>query len=228
VFTAVRFFDNIAYAVTFEKRDPFYVLDLSDPVEPKALGELDISGFSSYLHSINDDNTLILAVGQEADDNGNILGLKITLFDSSEDPSNPVERDTYTVEKDDNAWSSSSVEWDASAFRYLNLGDHGRLIIPMQIYSWNSVDGTDGNFDGFAVFAISDNKISHVFDISHADTLGSGGCYCGGLPERSFVFNGDVMTLKGHSVQSTNLDTGNLAWSLDVAAGDTESCCGYW
>merc|ERR1711897_79233 len=45
--TAVRFFDNISYVVTFERTDPFYVLDLSDHTDPKILGELEVPGFRS-------------------------------------------------------------------------------------------------------------------------------------------------------------------------------------
>lgn len=56
--TAVRFYDNRAYAVTFERKkrnrkfvDPFYVLDLSKPKKPKIIAEVDdIRGFSEYLH----------------------------------------------------------------------------------------------------------------------------------------------------------------------------------
>jgi uncharacterized secreted protein with C-terminal beta-propeller domain len=77
MFTAVRFFDNIAYAVTFEQTDPFYVLDLTNPETPVVLGELEILGFSSYLHSINSENTKLLAVGRQATANGTVQGLKI-------------------------------------------------------------------------------------------------------------------------------------------------------
>lgn len=213
VFTAVRFFDGIAYAVTFEQRDPFYVVNLEDPENPTILGELDVSGFSSYLHPINQDKTMILAVGQEADDDGNVLGLQITIFDAT-DPVNPVDISRFVVETDKEQYSTSSVEWDERAFRYLTLGDNrGRVIIPMTINSWKD---SGNNFDGFAVYAVENNNISHAFDISHTDT-----CYCGWLPERSFVFNGDVMTLKGHTVLSTDLDSGDLEWMLTV---DVDCC----
>lgn len=82
LFTAVRFFDNVAYAVTFERTDPFYVLDMKDPYNLDVLAEVEISGFSTYLHSMNDKNCLILAIGQEADENGRVLGLQLTVFDA--------------------------------------------------------------------------------------------------------------------------------------------------
>ena len=134
-FTAVRFFDNIAYAVTFEQTDPFYVLNLTDPTDPQAIGELNVTGFSEYLHPINDDNSVLIAVGQAATDDGRILGLQISLFDAR-DPTNPQLLDRLVVEDSEDQWSSSTVSWDERAFRYLNLGDIGRLIIPISIYSW--------------------------------------------------------------------------------------------
>jgi len=71
----VRFFDNISYVVTFERTDPFYVLDLSDPLDPKILGELEIPGFSQFMHPIKEDNSMLITVGQAADENGRVLGL---------------------------------------------------------------------------------------------------------------------------------------------------------
>ena len=71
VFTALRFFDSIAYAVTFEQTDPFYVISFEDPETPTVLGELNVTGFSRYMHSAtNDANTQILGDGQEAHESG--------------------------------------------------------------------------------------------------------------------------------------------------------------
>ena len=154
IFTAVRFFDNRAYAVTFERRDPLYILDLSDPENPRSLAELDVSGFSSYLHSINDDNTMILAIGEEADDDGVVLGMQITIFDLR-DPDNPKVAQRHVVEKDPNTWSSSDALWDFLSIRWVK--EAGRLIIPMNINSW---ENEDLNFNGFVVSPL---KIVHSF-----------------------------------------------------------------
>ena len=61
---AVRFMGPQAYLVTFRQIDPLYALDLSEPTNPRALGELKITGFSSYLHPVGQD--LLLGIGQEA------------------------------------------------------------------------------------------------------------------------------------------------------------------
>ena len=81
---AVRYFGDIAAVVTFRQTDPLYLLDLSG--KPKVLGELKIPGFSTYLHPIGDG--LVLGVGQDADNDGMVSGMQVSVFDIS-DLSNP-------------------------------------------------------------------------------------------------------------------------------------------
>lgn len=90
---SARFYGDRGYLVTFRQTDPFYVLDLSVPQEPKLKGELKIPGFSSYLEELEDN--LVLGVGREN------FKVKVSLFDVS-DPSNPVELDKYLL---DEGWS---------------------------------------------------------------------------------------------------------------------------
>ena len=47
---SVRFMGDKCYLVTFIKTDPLFVIDLSQPTDPKVLGSLQISGYSDYLH----------------------------------------------------------------------------------------------------------------------------------------------------------------------------------
>ena len=90
---SVRFIEDKGYLVTFRETDPFYVVDLSDPKNPKLKGELKIPGYSSYLHEITKDK--ILGVGKEG------WKVKISLFDVS-DPNAPKEIDKYIL---DEGWS---------------------------------------------------------------------------------------------------------------------------
>lgn len=226
--TAVRFFDNVAYAVTFERTDPFYVLDMSVPA---VLGELKLPGFSSYLHSMNEDNSLLLAVGQDATDDGTVTGLQVTVFDAT-NPAFPIALVSHTFENDPSASSSSSVEWDYHSFRYIA----GKLIIPLEIWyyqTWNEVtqelmplpDGAE-NFQGFAVLDISTTSITEQYRISHLKAEGS--CsYCNGyVPQRSFVYSGDLMTVRDNLVVSTVLNTGEEVWRLPLSVeGEPAECC---
>jgi len=85
---SVRFIGDNGYIVTFKQVDPFFVLDLKDPKNPKIEGELKIPGYSAYLHPMG--NNMILGVGRE-DSN-----VKLSLFDVS-DPKNPQEISKYTL-----------------------------------------------------------------------------------------------------------------------------------
>lgn len=97
---SVRFLGDRAYMVTFKKIDPFFVIGLSDPKNPKILGKLKIPGFSDYLHPYDENH--IIGFGKDAVDAGEdetfmrdldfawYQGLKIAMFDVT-DVSNPVE-----------------------------------------------------------------------------------------------------------------------------------------
>lgn len=79
---SVRFVGDKGFVVTFLQTDPFYTLDLSDPANPGKVGELEIPGFSEYMHPV--DENRILAIGRDADEEGIIGGLQVQLFDVSD------------------------------------------------------------------------------------------------------------------------------------------------
>lgn len=87
---SARFMGDSGYFVTFRQIDPLFSVDLSDPENPKILGELKISGFSEYLHFYSQD--LLLGIGLEADEEtGRTEGMKLSMFDIS-DPTNVTEQ----------------------------------------------------------------------------------------------------------------------------------------
>jgi hypothetical protein len=232
LFTTVRFFDDVAYAATFEKKDPFYVLDLSNVTNPVVLGALNITGFSSYLYPMNTNNTLLLAIGEDADKDGNTLGLTITVFDAT-DPAKPFEIQRYSIEDDPDTYSGSQGQWDFKALRYIREVD--RLIMPVRIYNYTD---PEKNFEGTMVFVVNadtihvdcripDQNFQQGFgkDVSIAtDERFYDTClYCPSLPRRSLVFDGNLMTLYDHFVTSTNMDTCEPLWSLEIDDGG--NCC---
>ncbi len=99
---SVRFMGKRAYMVTFKHVDPLFVIDLSDPENPKILGKLKIPGYSDYLHPY--DETHLIGIGKEVDASIDadkihtegavyytaIQGVKLAVFDVS-DVSNPIE-----------------------------------------------------------------------------------------------------------------------------------------
>ena len=90
---SASFSGDMAYIVTFRQTDPLYAVDLSDPSNPVVLDELKINGFSTYMQSWGDG--LLLGFGQDADENGRITGLRLTMFDNS-DPNDLKAADVYT------------------------------------------------------------------------------------------------------------------------------------
>ena len=93
---ASRFLGGRGYLVTYRLIDPLYVLDLSDPIDPKVAGELEVSGYSDYLFPLTE--SLLLGVGKDAVADGSAgdgrfawyQGVKLSLIDVS-DPTHPTE-----------------------------------------------------------------------------------------------------------------------------------------
>lgn len=83
---AARYFHDTAYFITYRNTDPLFAVDISDTANPKILGELQITGFSEYLHFWDDDK--LLGIGYESEpETGNIIGMKLAMFDIS----NPID-----------------------------------------------------------------------------------------------------------------------------------------
>jgi uncharacterized secreted protein with C-terminal beta-propeller domain len=80
---AARYIGTTAYFITYHNTDPLFAVDISDPAEPKLLGQIEMTGFSDYLHPFGEN--LLLGIGYETDpDTGNRLGVKLTMFDISD------------------------------------------------------------------------------------------------------------------------------------------------
>lgn len=99
---ASRFIGNRGYLVTYRLTDPLYVLDLSNPGDPKVAGELQVSGYSDYLFPLNEG--LLLGVGKDAIADGSAgdgrfawyQGVKLSLIDVS-NPAQPREAARSTI-----------------------------------------------------------------------------------------------------------------------------------
>lgn len=93
---SVRLLEDTGYFVTYKNVDPLFSVDLSDPENPRILGELKVTGFSSYLHFYGEDR--LLGIGSETDpDTGASKGIKLSMFDIS-NPANVTEIAKYVIE----------------------------------------------------------------------------------------------------------------------------------
>lgn len=132
---AVRFHGERAYIVTFERIDPLYVLDLSVPEDPRIAGELEVPGFSTYLHPIGDD--YLLGIGQDANDMGWPLGVKVELYDVRDLDRDPEVLGTYLI---GGQGTSSPALYDLRAINFLRTSDDQlRFTLPIDVsadYRW--------------------------------------------------------------------------------------------
>ncbi len=143
---ASRFIGDKAYLVTFRVTDPLYVLDVSNPSDPRIAGELEIPGYSDYLHPVND--SLLIGLGKDAiADNSNgwgdgrgawYQGVKLALYDVS-DPSNPFVADERVLGK---RGTDSPALWQHHSFAYLqgNGDRNARLAFPLALHN-ESISG---------------------------------------------------------------------------------------
>jgi len=80
---SARFTGDIGYFVTYRNTDPLFTVDFSDPKNPKVIGELEVTGFSEYLHFWS--HNRLLGIGYETDpDSGETIGVKLSMFDISD------------------------------------------------------------------------------------------------------------------------------------------------
>lgn len=162
---SVRFDGDIAYFVTFRQTDPLFAVDLSDPAAPKIVSELKLPGFSSYLHPYGDG--LLLGIGQSADEEGRVQGMKLSMFDVS-DPLNVTETQTMKLD-----YTYSEALYNHRAV----------LISPERELIGIPVNTEDGR-EGFAVFTYAEEGFSQLaFIETQSDVwkmrLGLRGLYIG-------------------------------------------------
>ena len=171
---SARLLDDVGFAVTFRQIDPFYVLDLRDPTDPRVTGELKIPGVSTYLHPVSE--TLVLWVGQDATEEGRTTGLKVSLFDVS-DPSDPREVDVWTMPD-----GYSPAEDDHRAFQF--LAENRIAIVPAQ--TWTQ------DFNGAVLLEIGDEAIEEVGRITHVSETSEPTTDCEPLDAELFSENTEL------------------------------------
>ncbi|MEJ7844934.1 MAG: beta-propeller domain-containing protein [Acidimicrobiales bacterium] len=128
----IRFAGDVAYVVTFLRTDPLYVIDLSDPAAPMATGELEIPGFSSYLHPVGDGR--VVGIGMAGTDDGTLTGAQAQLFDVG-DPTAPAVLDAEPLGDESEAGTEHRAFTDLGGGRFavpaLEYPDFPGEIVPL-------------------------------------------------------------------------------------------------
>ena len=143
---SARFSGNKGYFVTFRQMDPLFVADLSDVNNPVITDELEMTGYSDYLQKWDEDT--LLGVGVEADTDGRKEGLKLALYDVSDD--NQLEEITKYVMED----------W----YNYDNYDYKNMLVAPEKSLFGMSIYDDENWKNHYIVFSIENGEIKPVLD----------------------------------------------------------------
>jgi Beta propeller domain len=196
---SVRFIGDVGYVVTFRQVDPLYTIGLADPTAPKVLGQLELLGYSAYLHPIADD--LLLGVGQDATPQGATKGVQVSLFGVG-DPAHPKLLAQHAI----GAASSSQVEFDSHAFLY--WAPRQLVVLPVQVFDSGAGQPSSPGFTGAIALTVDRSGIAEAGRVAHDPADG----YVPAI-NRSIVIGDQLLTVSDGGVLASALDGfGRVGW----------------
>lgn len=208
---SARFLGNRGFLVTFRRVDPLFTMDLSDPTNPRIVGELKVPGYSDHIQLL--DANHLLTIGRDAEDAGSfawVQGVLLTIFDIT-DIANPQilkvnGQDAREVIGGRGTYSEANN--NPKAFNY--YADRNALAFPVDLYEgdtngWNY--GTH-SFTGLLVYRVTvENGFEKLGQISSADGVAANNCFQGYYGSTRGVFIGDnVYSVTEQGVKSASLD----------------------
>jgi uncharacterized secreted protein with C-terminal beta-propeller domain len=159
VLYGVRFLGDRAYAVTFQRIDPLYVIDLANPADPFLAGELQVTGFSDFLHPVTDD--LLLGLGRDAGG-----GVKLELFDVSK-LAQPLSRGSAVL---GGPGSYSEARYDRHAFTYqADVGGVDRFAVPANLFASDGSNQFLGS--SLQLFEIRDKNLPALAALNNVGSI---------------------------------------------------------
>ena len=175
---AVRMLGNDAYVETFRQVDPLYTIDVSDPTNPRVMGELSLPSYDAYLQPIGND--LLLGIGQDVDANGEPTGTQLSLFDVS-NLAHPTQLSHLSLGQ---GWSQA----ESSSHAFLFWPPTSLVVVP---------------FNQTAVGV----KVSRAAGIQQLGTITQQTGSTAVLPgiDRSVVVGGSVLTVSSAGIESSSL-----------------------
>ena len=234
---SARFVEDRAYLVTFEQIDPLWTIDLSNPMTPTILGELEVPGVSTYIHPLHDDMLLTIGMGPAGEDG---LGLdwsstRLSTFNIS-DLTQPAVADTLMLSPVDDpennrwTWSYSEAMYEHKAFQY--WGPKEMLAVPLSTYRWVEHYDEKGHYNWHYEYVSkaiivnvdeASGSMSVHGEVNHSSLINQdqGNYWWGGDENiRRTIFMGDfIYAFSGAGITAHNLTTMELS---DVVMFDIE------
>ncbi len=193
---ATRFAGDLVYIVTFFRIDPLWIVDISDPGEPKIASEIEIPGWSTYLEPAGDN---LAAVGVED------CRVTVSLFDVA-DPHNPsLASRVYLSEEGTCSWSEANYDEKAVSI----LPGEGLILVPYQTRDVK----TGRNVSAVQLVDMAEGRLVLRGVIGHAFT-----------PRRAAALGGRLVSISGREllvVDAADRDhpevvaEAEIAWAAD-------------
>ena len=193
--TATRFVGDLVYVVTFLRVDPLFVVDLSSPLAPYMVSELEIPGFSTYLQPLGQDT--LISIGVE----GNKVA--VSWFDVSDPTKTALSSRVFIGEEEGRSWTEAN--WDEKALGF--YPEDNLLLVP---YSGSDQDGWT---TGVQLVELGEKELSKRGSFEHQFQA-----------RRAKVLDDVVVSISGRSLRSLDVsDRDNpqplgellLAWPVD-------------
>lgn len=184
---SARYMGDVAYFVTYRETDPLFTVDLTDPYNPRILGELKIPGFSEYLHPYG--NGLMLGIGCETVENAKRATrdmVKLSMFDIS-NPENVLEKDKTIV---------SDAFYTAAWYQYKLV-----MIDPDKNIFGFATEDENGSYS-YRVFTYTENGFDEILRCEISD-------YQLYLDTRSVYIGNYIYIVNGEGIKSYSITTAN-------------------
>jgi hypothetical protein len=207
----VRFDATRAYAITYNQTDPMFVIDLSDPRNPRQRGELFMPGFMFYLEPHGD---RVIGLGIDRNDTGG--SLNVSLFDvSNPDAPRMLARAPFAtpgITEDYQILNSEVSEDQDRIQKAFHVFDDGLVVVPFSALHPYYATGSECDDDGGGVQLVS----------WQSDTLTKRALLpLPGHPRRAFENStGEMIAVSDSNVRAFSLaDLGVAHQTADVVIG---------
>lgn len=207
---AARFLGDHGFLVTFERIDPLFVLDLTDPENPAVVGELEVPGYSDYLHPLGD--THLIGVGRSvvtSEWGGTIDdAVQLSLFDVS-DWANPTLVQQVTV---GGPGSASDVSRTHKAFTLIEREGQTLVGLPVHLTpegaTWQ--EWAEPEFVGVLCYEVDPaagfTELGRVASVVAEDDDEFGWWCCGDAWQRAAFIGDTVYAVTADGVQAAPLN----------------------
>ncbi len=198
---SVRFDGTVAYAVTYERKDPLFTIDLKDPAQPRQLAEIQMSGWIDYIEPKTDH---LVTLGH--DDAEGTTSLAVSLFDvtSIENPL-LVQRVNFG---EGYGWVPTAINDLHKAFKVLD--DLHLIMVPFSSWSYINNEQLSGA-----------QLIDYYFDENAKQLIKRGVIDHPGWIERALPYDDTtVMTVSNEAFQMvdiSNRDKPEVIKALELA-----------